>query len=149
MASHPTPVHKAGRQQSNLRRESKRVRRAYTDQIKAVAEEKPLYGLVTNASYLGVLGASADGLRRQRGLGRKATVREHLTDPELAAVMLVEAMAKDHLADGLVNSSDGIALVVFRCGVQVRSMLEAHRARKAQCQTPTAANDQRKQEDAA
>ena len=149
MASLPTPVHKARRPQSDLRRESKRIRRAYTDQIMAVAEEKPLYGFVTNASYLGALGANADGLRRQRGLGRKATVRDHLTDPELAAVMLAEALAKDQLADGLVTSSNGMALVAFRCGVLVRSTLEAHQARKAQCQTPTAANDQSKQGDAA
>jgi hypothetical protein len=82
-------------------------------------------------------------------VGRKATVREHLTDPELAAVMFAEAMAKDQLADGLVTSSNGMAVVAFRCGVQVRATLVAHQARKAQGQTPTAANDQRKQDDAA
>lgn len=59
------------------------------------------YAICTNKTYRGLYGTTADGLRKQKGLPKKANVRNHMDTTELIEVAFAES-----LADRKINKSN-------------------------------------------
>lgn len=102
---------------------SKKTRRSFTDTLKAKGVRGLGFGLITNSEYDCLLGADAASLRRAWGLSRKANLREHMSELQLAAVAITEAMAANRLAVSSGHGSETCRLVTISCAGRVRRML--------------------------
>jgi hypothetical protein len=71
------------------------VRRLETDSLKAhgIVESRDFAGL-TNETYIGLLGRSAQQLRNERGIAKRDNLRDHLSEVELVSVILAETLAR-------------------------------------------------------
>ncbi len=78
----------------------KRVRRTYTDTLKAHGVSRPFdYANCTNETYKHLLGGTAKDLKISRKLGPKANLRDHMTLSEIAFTMASEALASERIED--------------------------------------------------
>ncbi|MBB3747442.1 hypothetical protein FHX10_006999 [Rhizobium sp. BK591] len=78
----------------------KRVRRTYTDTLKAHGVSRPFdYANCTNETYKHLLGGTAKDLKISRKLHPKANLRDHMTLSEIAYTMASEALASERIED--------------------------------------------------
>jgi hypothetical protein len=78
----------------------KRVRRTYTDTLKAHGVTRPFdYANCTNETYKNLLGGTAKDLKISRKLHPKANLRDHMTLSEIAYTMASEALASERIED--------------------------------------------------
>lgn len=78
----------------------KRVRKTYTDTLKAHGVSRPFdYANCTNETYKHLLGGTAKDLKISRNLSPKANLRDHMTLSELAYTMASEALASERIDD--------------------------------------------------
>jgi hypothetical protein len=78
----------------------KRVRRTYTDTLKAHGLTRPFeYATCTNELYKHLLGGTAKDLKISRKLHPKANLRDNMTLSEVAYTMASEALASERIED--------------------------------------------------
>lgn len=78
----------------------KRVRRTYTDTLKAHGLTKPFdYANCTNELYKHLLGGTAKEIKISRKLHQKANLRDHMSLSEIAYTMASEALASERIED--------------------------------------------------
>jgi hypothetical protein len=78
---------------------SRAQRVAYTDVLKAHGVQGRGYMDCTEAVYTRLLGAKSWQLRNQRGLEKKANLRDNLSIAELSYVMAAEALSAERIED--------------------------------------------------
>jgi prophage antirepressor-like protein len=92
------------RQTTNqAKRTSKRIegivrRKIETDTLQAHGIEKGLeYAICTNKTYTGLFGKSAKELKVERGLRKKESLRDNMTNVELSALSFAESLAAQEI----------------------------------------------------
>ena len=78
----------------------KSVRKGYTQTLKDHGVEKPFdFAHCTNEVYKPLLGGTANQVRKERNLHKKANLRNHMSTFELASTMMAEALATERIED--------------------------------------------------
>ncbi|EMS96978.1 KilA-N domain-containing protein [Agrobacterium tumefaciens str. Cherry 2E-2-2] len=96
----------------------KRVRRTYTDTLKAHGVSKPYdFANCTNETYKHLLGGTAKDIKVSRKLHPKANLRDHMTMAEIAYTMASEALASERIeeqaAQGFIACRDETKLAAL------------------------------------
>lgn len=84
------------------RAEGKGKRRDFTDALQARGVRGPEFGMITNEGYRGLLGADANTLKAERGLRPKDSLRDHMSEIELIAQSLQEAVTATEAREELL-----------------------------------------------
>ncbi len=79
---------------------SKRIRNQHTRVLKSRGVTGLGYGICTNKTYTGLYGTTAAGLRKQKGLPKKANVRASMTSSELIEVSFAEDLSSRRILQG-------------------------------------------------
>lgn len=110
---------KARRDEFEKHREiGKRVRRTYTDTLKAHGVSRPFdFANCTNETYKHLLGGTAKEIKISRKLHPKANLRDHMTMAEVAYTMASEALASERIeeqsAQGFIACRDETKLAAL------------------------------------
>jgi len=105
-----------------LRAESKVMRRVLTDECQC--RDVTNYGTVTNATYRGLLGTSAQQAKAARGLTKKDNLRDNLTDMELAGVRLAEYLAVEKMKLVDAQGDSETASCAYAAAKNVRAAIQ-------------------------
>lgn len=82
------------------------------------------YGRMTNASYQGLFGTTAEGLRKIKKLKPKANVREHMDTMEAWMCQGADILAMKQITNRDIRGNDDCAAVCFKTGKQIKEMTE-------------------------
>lgn len=88
------------------------------------------FAACTNATYRGAFGADAATLKAQRGLARKAKLRDSFDMVELAAVGMAEALATDTIIHEDLQGQAACEDAFFDGGTEVSDIIRRHRQRR-------------------
>lgn len=99
---------------AQIRIESRKNRRYYTDVLKAHGVEGRGYMLCTDAINKELLGGRAYEIRAANDLGRKANLRDHLDAPTLGLIIVAESLAAQRIEREMcVGNRNCIEVSVF------------------------------------
>ncbi|MGB3533202.1 MAG: KilA-N domain-containing protein [Microcoleaceae cyanobacterium] len=83
-----------------IRLENKQVRHQFTTTLQQHGVSKPFeYANCTNAINKQVLGGTAKQIKEKKGLAKRASLRDHLSRVEVAALGLAEALAEEEIEE--------------------------------------------------
>lgn len=112
-----------------VRESSKKVRNTYTKTLQQHQVTQPReFARATNSIYRGIWGKDAAELRKANGLPDKCNVREHMSEPGLAATMFAEALASARIAETNRQGIDQCEEASSQCALHVRDAWMAERA---------------------
>lgn len=100
-----------GLERLEARIKGKKIRKAHTRMLMSRGvKTSQEFGICTNKTYTGLYGTNAQGLRKRKGLKKKANVREYMTANELIEVGFSENLStrkiKQSTAQGCGECSD-------------------------------------------
>lgn len=110
------------------RKIGKRVRKDYTDTLKAHGVTQWYeYAHCTNETYKHLLGGTAKELRISRSLKPKANIRDHMSLPELAYTMASEALAVERIEDQDANGYQQCKAETRLAATTIRAAIDSDR----------------------
>ncbi|WP_225205053.1 hypothetical protein [Novosphingobium huizhouense] len=113
---------------AELRAQSKKVRRGYTDTLHEHGVAGRGYMVCTEAINRNLLGAGAKRLREMRGLRPKANLRDHMDWLELSFVMAAEAMSAERIRFEDRRGTSQCCDATARSAARLRAVLDDDRA---------------------
>lgn len=106
---------------------SRRVRNSYTDTLRDHGVDGRGYGACTNATYQGLFGLTAARLRQDKGLSKKANLRDAMSMKELAFTMAAEALSTERIEDENAHGSKECRQATLRSATAIRGAIETDR----------------------
>ncbi|SFI84626.1 KilA-N domain-containing protein [Albimonas pacifica] len=112
-----------------VRQESRAMRNDFTSTLAEHGVTKPRdFARATNATYVGLFGASAGRMRERMGLPKKANLRDRMSRMELAQVILAEELATEHMEDERSWGADECCDVTAMAARSVHQAVSDNRA---------------------
>lgn len=113
------------RSRSKIRIDGIESRKKATDIYKdtGLVTEPRHYGILTNTTYKSLLGADANTLKANRGITNTSNLRDALSDVELAALSLAEAIACEKINTSKPSTFNELKSIVATTGQRVGSIL--------------------------
>lgn len=110
------------------RAEGKKVRNAFTDELKARGVSEGVgYAQVTNAGYKGLFGATSQELKEEKGLTKSQSLRDGMSSIELAAVRLTELLAMEKMSQVDAQGTKQAKHCTFQAGSNIGKAIELNR----------------------
>lgn len=104
------------------------VRKGYTDEVSRRGVSKPFeYMNLTNETYKRLYGKTACQMREVRGLPKKANVREHMTNLELAITAASEALSVERMQEEEVIGYHGCKDATSKAASAIAGAIESDR----------------------
>lgn len=89
------------------------------------------FSSATNSTYIALFGGNAKDLRQDRDLPKKTNLREHVSNVELSAIQLVEAMASEVIEEEGRHGVRDCCRAIVKTGAAVAPVLEKFKKMKA------------------
>jgi hypothetical protein len=107
--------------------------RAKRNELTATLQEhdvtKPLeFARVTNGTYKGLTGKTAQQLRIEKGLSKKSNLRDSMSTRDLVFVMAAEQLAKERIEDEDSRGVKQCEIAATKSAASIRGAIEADRA---------------------
>lgn len=122
-------------------------RRRFTDCLQEHGAKGSDYAVCTDSVYRGLYGKGAAMLKADKGLPKKANLRDAMSADELTYVLAGEALARERITEESSQGGEECRIATLRSALNIRKAIEIDRADRRG--RNVAANDQHDPGDAA
>ncbi len=106
-------------------------RKEFTDVLRDHDVDGPFgYAMVTNGIYTGLFSKTAAQLRKERELRKSDSLRDKMSNVELGAVFLSEALASEQIAELDIRGNERCAIAAKDCASSVKKSVAEVRGTK-------------------